>query len=86
MPFSGEERYREALARAEGHESMSAMVKVDDLKAALDEISRLIRIVEAAREIIVEHRAAIMDGNSRLDPETTEPIPGTMSADDAESN
>lgn len=41
MPFPGEERYREALAKAEGHESISAMVKVTDLKAALAEIERL---------------------------------------------
>ena len=41
MSFAGEDRYREALARAEGHEGVAAMIKVADLKAALVEIERL---------------------------------------------
>lgn len=41
MPFTGEDRYTEALSRAEGHESNAAMVRVDDLRCALNEIARL---------------------------------------------
>lgn len=41
MSFPGEDRYREALDRAAGHEGNAAMVRVDDLKAALNEIERL---------------------------------------------
>jgi hypothetical protein len=49
MAFPGETRLREDLAGAERHESMSAMIKIVDMKAALNEIERLTKYVEAFR-------------------------------------
>ena len=58
MPFPGEERYREALTRAVGHESMSAMVRCEDLAAALVEIDRLrSELGEANAKLVVAYEA-----------------------------
>ena len=54
MPFAGEQRYRETLARAEGHEGDSAMVKVADLKSALGEIEQLRELVADVNAHAVE--------------------------------
>ena len=59
MPFPGEDRYREALARAKGHEGDAAMVRVDDLVAALAEIERLRTVVDVAENL----RALVTEGD-----------------------
>jgi hypothetical protein len=41
MAFDGEENYRQALADADRHESISAMVRIVGLRGALAEIERL---------------------------------------------
>lgn len=67
MPFPGEDRYREALAKAEGHESISAMIKVADLKAALAEIERLHDVTKALAATMKDARGAVSSLNTRVD-------------------
>ena len=61
MSFPGEDRYREALVRAEGHEGASAMVKVADLRAALEEIDLLRTYLEDAQAKLAIATKALVD-------------------------
>ncbi len=66
MPFAGEERYREILARAEGHEGEAAMVPVAALRAALDEIERLTVEAQEADQKAMRYRLALLDARNWL--------------------
>ena len=59
MMLPGEERYREELERAEGHESRSAMIRCADLRAALAEIERLRADLDAIASECMDNAAAV---------------------------
>jgi hypothetical protein len=67
MPFPGEERFREALAREENHEGDAAMVKVADLKAALTEIERLRSERDEADAVVARSFPSAKSGTVRDD-------------------